>query len=543
MKRNKKATNKGYLLLMLVMVMVMLATACSNNSNGSNGSNGQEGATNEPKQSEQPGGEEKGSDDPYEGLPKKVSISTFDRGQVSSDEGTYEDNRWVKWIREQSGIDVTIVPVPRNQSQDSLNVLFASNQAPDLVWEFDRSYIGKLVSQGVIQPIGDYIEKYSTSYKKYLEENPDLLPHLTFNGELYAVATKRPITAIANHGIWIRQDWLDELKLEQPTTVEQFIEVAKAFKEHYPDSTPIVGHTTNDIYAAMYGAMNFLWYLDEGKMKYGATLDRFAEVIGLEKQLYELGLVDREYLTDKDNQRSKQLWTTGKAGIYLGQWGGGNNDIMIQDMLANVPEANPVPMEMVASPHGKFGAYQESAPNIFVTFNKDMKNPKAAVEYLDWLVDGGWFTLAYGEEGVHHEMVNGIPKKIDIDRFNKEVLYAGEYAVLRQQVVKPEDLLVMAADDETSQRIARANVQSIDLTLKNVFRRDIPYQPSFDEINEIRSTLDTFIRETRATAVTQGEKYNGEWALAEIRKEWERLGGAKAEEIAQQWYEENKSSF
>ncbi|MDQ6420162.1 extracellular solute-binding protein [Paenibacillus sp. LHD-117] len=539
MQRNGKKMKKRHLLLMMAMIMAMLATACSNGANGSNTPEND----GKPQESDQPSGGKQGEEDPYEGLPKKVSISMFDRGRVSSDEGTYEDNRWVKWIREQSGIDVSIVPVPRNQSQDSLNVLFASNQAPDLVWEYDRSYVGKLVSQGVIQPIGDYIEKYSTSYKKYLEENPDLLPHLTFNGEIYAIATKRPITGIANHGIWIRQDWLDELNLEQPQTVEQFIEVAKAFKEHDPDSSPIVGHTTSDIYAAMYGAINSMWYLEDGKMKYGATLDRFAEVIELEKQLYELGLVDREYLTDNDNQRSKQLWTTGKAGIYLGQWGGGTNDIMIQDLLANVPEARPVPMEMVESPYGRYGAFQESTPNIFVTFNKEIKNPKAAIEYLDWLVDGGWFPLAYGEEGVHYNMVNGVPKRIDEDKFNKEVLYAGEYAVLRQQVVNPEDLLAMASDDEKSQKIAGLNVESIKLTLKHEFRRDMPYQPSFDEINEIRSTLDTFIKETRATAVTQGEKYDGAWALGEIRKEWERLGGAKAEEIAQKWYEENKGGF
>lgn len=539
MQRNRK-NNRGQLLVLLAMIMVLLASACTNGSNGTESP----GASKTPDQESQPpSGNAQTEKDPYDGLPKKVSIATFDRGQVSSDEGTYEDNRWVKWIREQSGIDVSIVPVPRNQAQDALNVLFASNGAPDLVWEYDRAYIGKLVTQGVIQPIGDYIEKYSTSYKKYLEENPELLPYLTFNGEIYAVSAKRPVFAIANHGIWIRQDWLDELKLEKPTTVEQLIEVAKAFKEHYPDSTPIVGHTSNDIYAAMYGAMNFSWYLEDGKMQYGATLDRFADVISLEKQLYELGLVDREYLTDNNNQRSSQLWTTGKAGIYLGQWGRGSNDIMIKDLLSNVPDAKPEPMEMVASPYGKYGAYQEAPPNIFITFNKDIKNPKAAIEYLDWLIDEGWFTLVYGEEGVHYKLVDGVPKRLDDDKFNKEVLYAGEYAVLRDQVTRAEDLRVMAADDELSQRIAKLNGESLELSLKNKFRRDIPYQPSFDEINEIRSTLDTFIREMRATAVTQGEKYTGEWALGEIRKEWERLGGAKAEELAQQWYEENKGSF
>ncbi|WP_214627200.1 extracellular solute-binding protein [Paenibacillus agaridevorans] len=540
MDQKGKQYLKGRLLLILVVMVMVVVSACSNGANGSGNKGNGNKAGQESQAPSDNGGAEK---DPYEGLPKKISISTFDRGQVSSDEGTYEDNRWVKWIREQSGIDVSIVPVPRNQAQDALNVLFASGGAPDLVWEYDRAYIGKLVTQGVIQPIGEYIEKYSTSYKKYLEEHPELLPYLTFDGEIYAVSTERPLFAVANHGVWIRQDWLDELKLDQPTTVEELIAVAKAFKERYPDSTPIVGHTTSDIYSAIYGAMNFQWYLEDGKMQYGATLDRFADVIGLEKQLYELGLVDKEYLTDSNNQRASQLWTTGKAGIYLGQWGRGSNDIMIKDMLSNVPTANPVPLEMVASQYGKYGAYQEAPPNIFVAFNKDMKNPKAAIEYLDWLIDGGWYPLVNGEEGVHYEKINDVPKQLDSDKFNKEVLYAGEYAVVRDQVTKAEDLLALAPDDEQSQRIAKLNMASLEIAMKNEFRRDIPYQPSFDKINEIRSTLDTFIRETRATAVTQGSKYTGQWALEEIRKEWERLGGKEADELAQKWYEENKASF
>ena len=159
--------------------------------------------------------------DPYASLPKTVSFSMFDRGSVSSDEGTYENNRWVKWIREQSGIDVKVVPVPRNQAQDKLNVLIASKQAPDLIWEYDRNYIGKLITQGAIQPVDQYIEKYSTSYKKYLQEHPELKPYLTFEGKMYAVATERTLDSIANHGMWIRQDWLDKLGLKTPTTMDE----------------------------------------------------------------------------------------------------------------------------------------------------------------------------------------------------------------------------------------------------------------------------------------------------------------------------------
>jgi putative aldouronate transport system substrate-binding protein len=524
--------------LFLALAVVVLLAACSNSGNTPSGT-----STGGASPTASPGGSATPEADPFDALPRKVSISAFDRGSVSSDEGTYEKNRWVDWIREKSGIDVSMVPVPRGQAQDSLNVLIASKQAPDLIWEYDRSYIGKLVTQEVLQPIGEYIEKYSTSYKKYLEENQDLLPYLTFDGEMYAVATKRPITSIANHGMWIRQDWLAEVGMENPTTIEELIAVARAFKERYPDSAPIVGQNTFDIYSAIYGAFNNMWYVEDNKMQYGATLDRFGEVVQLEKQLYEEELVDREYLTDSNNQRAAQLWSTGRAGILMGQWGLGNIDNLNRDLLTNVPEAQPEPLEMVSSPYGHYGAYQESAPFIFVALSKDAANPKAAIEYLDWVFEN-WRTLVSGEEGVHYEMVDGVAKKLDADKYSKEVGYAGEYAVLRQEMVKPEYLSIMAADDELSQRIAKLNSESLTTVLKHPFRKDIPYQPNFEEINEIRSSFDQFIRETRAEAVTQkGDKYNGKWALEEIRKEWERLGGPEAEQLAQKWYEDNKASF
>lgn len=530
----KEMKHIGKVMVIVVLTLVLLLTACSNSSRNASGSDDSPTSSN--------GAQTEGSEtaDPYDKLPKTVSISTLDRGQVSSDEGTYEKNRWVDWIRKESGIDVTIVPVPRSQSQDTLNVLIASHQAPDLIWEFDRSYFGKLVTQGVIQPIDEYIEKYSTSYKAYLAENPELLPHLTFNGEIYAVSVKRTISTIANHAIWIRQDWLDELNLQAPRTTDELIEVALAFKKAYPDSTPIVGGNMGDVITALFGAVHSLWYLEDGKMQFGPNMDQFAAALSYQKKLYELGLIDKEYLTDSNSQRSNQAWTTGKAGILFQQW---SNDPITRDLLANIPNAKPVPMEAPASPYGQYAPFQESIPHIFVAFNKDMKNPKAAMEYLDWIFETGWHSLVYGEEGVHHEIVNGVAKKLDADKFTKEVAYANEYAVLRQEVVEPGDLIIKAASDEISQRLAALNAKSLENALKHEFRRDFPYQPVFDEMNEIRSTLDTFVSETRAQAVMQGANYDGEWAVKEIRKEWERLGGLKAEEIAQKWYEDNKSDF
>lgn len=537
MNRNFKKWTAA--LVPLSLSAALLFSGCSKGSTSANG-----GAATD---SGSPAATAAGSQDKYDSLPKDVSISMFDRGQVSSDEGTYEDNRWVKWIREQSGINLTVVPVPRNQAQDKLNVLIASNQAPDLIWEYDRNYIGNLVSQGVIQPLDDYIDKYSTTYKKYLQENPDLKPYITFDGKIYAMTTRRTISSIANHGIWIRQDWLDKLKLKTPTTIEELIAVAQAFKDGDPDgngkadTVPIVGYTTNDVYAALFGTDYYDWYLQDGQMKFGPTLDNFGDALAAEKTIYEQGLADKEYFTDNDNSRAKQLWTTGKAGILLGQWGNMTTGLN-RDLLTNDPNAKPVPLEPVATKYGKFGLYQETPAYIYVTFNKDMKNPKAAMEYLDWLMDKGWFTLTNGQEGVHYKLVNGVPQQLDADKFAKEVKYANEYAVLKPAEEKPEDLIVKAAQDPLSQQLAKLEADSLQIALKNKFRRDIPYQPNITEINELKSSFLKTVLDIRAKTVTRKD-YTAEEALADIRKEWKRLGGDQAEQLAQEWYEKNKANF
>ncbi|SDE42840.1 putative aldouronate transport system substrate-binding protein, partial [Paenibacillus sp. cl123] len=178
-----------------------------------------------------------------------------------------------------------------------------------------------------------------------------------------------------------------------------------------------------------------------------------------------------------------------------------------------------------------------------VAFNKKMKNPKAAVEYLDWMVEKGWKALVNGEEGVHYKDVNGVAQMLDAEKYKKEVSYAGEYAVVRDAKFSPEDLLVKAAPDEISRKLAALSRQGLETAAKNRFRRDIPYQPSFTELNDIQTALKPFIEEVRAKVTVRGSQYTAAWGLEEIRKEWKRLGGEAIEAKAQEWYEAHKADF
>ncbi|MBN2980842.1 extracellular solute-binding protein [Cohnella algarum] len=478
---------------------------------------------------------------------QEIGISMFDRGEVPTEEGNYESNRWTKWIDENSPAKVKWVPVPRGQAQQKLSALIASGSAPDLIWEFDRTYIAQLANQGAIQPIDEHIEKYSTSLKNYLAEHPELKSAITINGKMYAVTSARGTDVIANHGMWIRQDWLDKLGLAAPTTVEELIEVAKKFKDEDPDgngaadTVPIVfnGNGVQIMRAFFFNNEN-QWYLEDGRMKYGRTLDRFAESLAFQKSLFDQGLIDREYITDSNFQRSRQLWTTGKAGIYLGSW---SMDTEMQDLLANVPDAEIAPLEPVATKYGRNGLYQELPANVLVAFNSKMDEDKieTAVKFLDWMIEDGWLPLKQGEENVHYKLVNGeIPQRIDADKYRKEAFYAREYAILSQWDPKPDWIPVMAAQDPISQKIATAKSASLEVALKNEYRRDIPYSPDFPEASQLIATFAPIAAQIEVKVVTGGDALSPEEGLEQVRKEWQRLGGENVEKLAQEWYEKNK---
>lgn len=484
------------------------------------------------------------------GPKQEISISVYDRGEVSAEEGSYESNRWTKWINENSPAIVNWVPVPRNEATTKLNTLIASGSAPDLIWEFDRNYIAQLVNQGAIQPIDEYIEKYSTSYKAYLEEHPELKPYLTFDGKMYAVSSVRGQESVANHGIWIRQDWLDKLGLKMPTTQEEFLEVARKFKNEDPDGNgkadtlPIAFHGNSvPILRALFGTHENQWFLEDGQLEFGRISDRYLDSLTFQKQLFDEGLIDKEYITDKSFQRSKQFLTTGMAGMYFASW---HIEPDYKDLKKNVPDAQLVPMEPFATEYGKYGLYQETVPYILTAFNSRMKEEKieAAIKFLDWMIDTGWRTLRYGEEGVHVRFVDGvIPQIIDADKQKKEANYVREFAILSRHTVKPEWFPVMAAEDDLSQEYAQLRGQSLEVALKNKYRRDIAYSPSMPEVSQLIATFAPIAQQIEAKVITGGASITPEQGMEDIRREWKRLGGENVEELVNEWYQQNKDEL
>lgn len=83
-------------------------------------------------------------------------------------------------------------------------------------------------------PIDEMVDKYSTTYKQILEKYPLLRKIGTKeDGKLYEIGRLNVVAP--HHRLLIREDWLQKLNLQVPTTTEELYNVANAFVNQDPD--------------------------------------------------------------------------------------------------------------------------------------------------------------------------------------------------------------------------------------------------------------------------------------------------------------------
>ena len=464
-----------------------------------------------------------------------ITVALMDKGRCSAEEGDMTNNRWTRYINEHSGVTVEFIAVARDNFEENLNLLLAGGTVPDIMLTYEATYVQQLIDQDLIQPIGNLIDQYSTTCKDYLKANPMLESYLTFEGELYAMSNTRG--TILDQGMWIRQDWLDAVNMDAPTTEEEFLAVCRAFKQANlggEDTVPVATMTYLwDYFAPMYAAHD-LWYIDENNnVEYGVLTDRFAAATALMKTCYEEGLISKEFATDTDSTIATRNWVTGKSGILLYK----ASPVLMQELLEKDPNANPVPLAPFSTAWGTNALHQSSLVNSYVMISSQCDNTRAAIQYLDWLLSDGWFVLENGLEGTHYNLDNqGFPVAVETDEVNAQMRYSSAYVLLSQNKVTPESIMSTAAKDPMSQRIAALEVQSMNVNGSLTYRRDISREPDVSEYGILYADWSLIEKQLMIRAITGGDNYSVNDMMKDLHNEWNALGGESVTKQVQAWY-------
>ena len=161
----------------------------------------------------------------------KLRIEVFDRAIKGYNP---EKNFMTRWIQKEFGdknnIELEYVSIPRWEEEQKLDIMMASNDTPDIVFTYNPNLVYSYVKSKSIYDLTGTLDIYGKNLKKYLGE--EVLEYGRWNGGQYSIPAKRVLRAVGC--TFIRQDWLDILKLPQPTTTEEFYQTIKEFKEKDP---------------------------------------------------------------------------------------------------------------------------------------------------------------------------------------------------------------------------------------------------------------------------------------------------------------------
>ncbi len=340
MKRNK--TIKYIMTVMALLISTGLITACNENDYKNYQSEKIMISNSSPQESS------KGNEiDPFGKYITPIDISfirgideDFAQNVLPKTPGeTIQDNRWLKVYKDELGINVKYAWTVRgnevsDQFTQKINVTLASGDLPDVIL-VNSNQLRQLVDAKQVEDMTEYFDRYAAPFTKeiYNQESSETLDSATIDGRLMAIPEPYSY-AEAAHYLWIRNDWLKNLGLEAPKSMEDLLEISQAFTNQDPDrngkhdthglaiTKDLYGGTmTIEGFFAGYHSYPNMWIEDHSdRLVWGSTLPETKKVLSKLAEMYKSGQIDSEFSV-KDGSKVAEAIAKGEVGIVFGaQW-------------------------------------------------------------------------------------------------------------------------------------------------------------------------------------------------------------------------------
>ncbi|NLM54584.1 MAG: extracellular solute-binding protein [Firmicutes bacterium] len=227
-------------------------------------------------------------------------------GRRSPIQPAWEDMGFFKVMEEKTNIHLEFRTSAGDDYQQNKRLAFASLDLPDFFYGGELTAIEEADygAQGLLIPLEDLIEEYAPNFKKLMEEDPTIRPSITTpDGHIYALpgldhnpTSKTPI-------MWLNGRWLEALGMDKPSTMDEFYELLKAFKEKDPggvgDVIPLTANSADDLRIGLlpnFGLVhdNGIYVDDDGVVRYAFIQPQFKEYLKFMHKLYEEQLLDNQ---------------------------------------------------------------------------------------------------------------------------------------------------------------------------------------------------------------------------------------------------------
>jgi len=347
-----------------------------------------------------------------------------------------------KELEKKTGVKVKYIHPAKGSETEQFNLLLASGDLPDIISTNWYKFSGgpeKAISNNIITPLNELIKENSPNLKKLLDGNKNVNKMVqTDTGNYYVYPYLRTLETDlppVYTGAMVRKDWLDDLGLQIPTTIDEWTVMLKAFKEKKNAESPFTAYLfstggpmkSSSLFMGAYGVMDD-FYLQDGKVLYGPTQEGFKGYLTQMNSWYKQGLIDKDiFSVDQKTADAKMI--SGKSGSIVGNLGGNMGKYLDAQKakdtkydLVGVPFPSLKKGEM--TPIGHLG-YIYGDSNGSAAISATSKNKVLAAQYLDYAYSReGQLVYNFGIEGTSYSMVNNVPTYSDIITKNPKLTLA-----------------------------------------------------------------------------------------------------------------------
>lgn len=264
----------------------------------------------------------------YEEPVEVTGVLSFSSASSEVPAGTTPENQsFVKQAKERFNIDFKwLWTAPTDQYEQKLGVAMASGELPDVMAVSAVDY-QNLLENEQIMPWNDALEWASDTLREWIGRDPAVLESVTDeNGNIMAIPqywdSKRDLNIMM-----IRTDWLEQVNMGIPKTVEELEAVATAFKEQLGAEMGI--SLSKDVLAGtsplaalmnMFGSYPTAWLEGEdGTLVPGEIQPETKEALETLNRFYEKGLIHKEFALH-DATKLREFIVSEKLGILIAPW-------------------------------------------------------------------------------------------------------------------------------------------------------------------------------------------------------------------------------
>lgn len=311
-----------------------------------------------------------------------------------------------QYIQEKTNSDLDIEMFPSEEYLERLQRLVASGDTPDMVkiWVMEDYPGARDEDNRTVMGLSDLIDEHGPNLKEHITD--EMWENATHDGEIYFIPKPQ---RVSNHNrvTYIRKDWLDNVGMDVPETVDEYLEVMKAFRDQDAngngdpdDEWAFSGrgefHWTNWIWFGAFDALPTTWTEVDGTLLPAEVKPGMKDALAWLRMMYEEGLIDPEFIS-QDRQTMEEKVFNDKVGIIghlatnLGFW---------QENIKKVGEhAEFVPAPSPVGPTGTSGGIVTAPEEGGWIIPAGTENPEKVIQLLDWFVT---------DEG-HEFYTNGVP--------------------------------------------------------------------------------------------------------------------------------------